>query len=177
MPVHDDFSHQELDVMRRVAGLPIDELALAVSSNLWRAAQLFRLKVERQVLRQHDLSFASFSTLFIVWIWGPVETREIARSQSVSKATITSNLHTLERRGLVRRKNSKTDGRLVIVELTRKGQNLIEWIFPKFNQGESEVANTLTEREQETFAKLLRKMVGGLDAQLNGTETIEELAQ
>ena len=115
MPVHDDFSRNELEIMRRAAGLPIDELALAVASNVWRAAQGFKLKMEREVLREHDLSFASFSTLFIIWIWGPLETREIAKSQAVSKATVTSLLITLEKRGLVRRKSSKVDKRLVIV--------------------------------------------------------------
>ena len=115
MPVHDDFSRNELEIMRRAAGLPIDELALAVASNIWRAAQGFKLKMEREVLREHDLSFASFSTLFIIWIWGPLETREIAKSQAVSKATVTSLLITLEKRGLVRRKSSKVDKRLVIV--------------------------------------------------------------
>jgi hypothetical protein len=75
MPVHDDFSQTELEIMRRVSGLPVDELALSVVSNVWRAAQSFKLKMERSVLRENDLSFASFSTLFIVWIWGPIETR------------------------------------------------------------------------------------------------------
>ncbi|NJK46135.1 MAG: MarR family transcriptional regulator [Pleurocapsa sp. SU_196_0] len=166
MPVVDDFSLEELDVMRGVSGLPIDELSLAVASNLWRAAQLFKLKTEREVLREHDLSFASFSTLFIVWIWGPIETRDIARSQSVSKATITSLVSGLEKRALLKRRAHKTDRRLVIVELTAQGKTLIEWVFPRFNQGESEIANTLTVAEQDTLTHLLRKLVAGIHAQL-----------
>jgi DNA-binding MarR family transcriptional regulator len=170
MPVHDDFSRNELEIMRRAAGLPIDELALAVASNIWRAAQGFKLKMEREVLREHDLSFASFSTLFIIWIWGPIETREIAKSQAVSKATVTSVLIRLEKRGLVRRKSSKVDKRLVIVSLTETGKSLIEWLFPKFNQGESELASMLTESEQESLASLLRKIVVGVSTQLEDAE-------
>ena len=170
MPVHDDFSRPELEVMRRAAGLPIDELALAVASNIWRAAQGFKLKMEREVLREHNLSFASFSTLFIIWIWGPLETREIAKSQAVSKATVTSLLITLEKRGLVKRKSSKVDKRLVIVNLTDAGRSLIEWLFPKFNQGESELASILTESEQDTLAHLLRKIVAGVSTQLEDVE-------
>jgi DNA-binding MarR family transcriptional regulator len=170
MPVHDDFSRNELEIMRRAAGLPIDELALAVASNIWRAAQGFKLKMEREVLREHDLSFASFSTLFIIWIWGPIETREIAKSQAVSKATVTSLLITLEKRGLVRRKSSKVDKRLVIVSLTETGKSLIEWLFPKFNQVESELASMLTESEQESLAHLLRKIVVGVSTQLEDAE-------
>lgn len=163
MPVHDDFSKEELDVMRRVAGLPIDELALAVASNIWRTAQMFKLKMERDILREHDLTFASFSTLFIVWIWGAIETREIARSQAVTKATITSTVSKLESQGFVKRREGKTDKRLVTVELTGKGKRLIEWVFPKFNQGEVEMAQSLTEEEQDTLAHLLRKVVRGMN--------------
>jgi MarR family transcriptional regulator, 2-MHQ and catechol-resistance regulon repressor len=162
LPVHDDFSRAEIDVMRRVSGLPIDELALAVASNLNRAAQGFRAKLEREVLREHDLSFASFSTLFIVWIWGPIETREIAKSQAISKATVTSLVSNLEKRELLLRRGSEIDRRLVIVELTESGKRLIEWVFPKFNQGEIEMASSLTVDEQDTLAHLLRKVNAGL---------------
>jgi MarR family transcriptional regulator, 2-MHQ and catechol-resistance regulon repressor len=175
LPVHDDFSRPELEVMRRASGLPIDELALAVASNIWRAAQGFKLKMEREVLREHNLSFASFSTLFIVWIWGPIETRDIAKSQAVSKATVTSLLITLEKRGLVKRRASKVDRRLVIVKLTDAGRTLIEWLFPKFNQGESEMASVLTASEQDTLAHLLRKIVTGVSTQLE-EEILTEVA-
>lgn len=168
MPVHDDFSKTELEIMGRVSGLPIDELAMAVASNIWRAAQLLKLRAERNILREHDLSFASFSTLFIVWIWGPLETREIARSQSISKATVTSLVNTLEKRGLVQRIQSTSDRRLVIVELTPGGKSLIEWVFPHFNQGESELASSLTVEEQDLLAHLLRKVVAGMNKELQG---------
>jgi MarR family transcriptional regulator, 2-MHQ and catechol-resistance regulon repressor len=171
VPVHDDFRKEELDIMHRVAGLPIDELALAVASNIWRSAQLFKLKMEREILREHDLTFASFSTLFIVWIWGPIETREIARSQAVTKATITSTVSKLESQGLVKRSGSKIDKRLVTVELTGKGKRLIEWVFPKFNQGEVEIASSLSEEEQDTLAHLLRKVIRGM----NGIAQDEEV--
>jgi MarR family transcriptional regulator, 2-MHQ and catechol-resistance regulon repressor len=170
VPVHDDFTKEELDVMHRVAGLPVDELALAVASNIWRTAQMFKLKMERDILREYDLTFASFSTLFIVWIWGPIETREIARSQAVTKATVTSNVSKLESQGFVKRRDSKTDRRLVTVELTGKGKRLIEWVFPKFNQGEVEVAKSLTEEEQDMLAHLLRKVIRGINGVAEGEE-------
>ena len=50
----------------------------------------------------------------------------------------------------------------MIVELTESGKRLIEWVFPKFNQGEIEMASSLTIAEQETLAHLLRKVNAGL---------------
>ena len=158
--------------MRRVSGLPIDELALSVASNLWRASQLFKQKLEREVLREHSLSFSSFSTLFIIWIWGPIETREIAKSQAVSKATVTSLLITLEKHGLVKRTTAKSDKRLVLAELTSAGRVKIEWVFPKFNQGEADMAGILTESEQLELARLLRKVVAGFQIPLEQEVTV-----
>jgi MarR family transcriptional regulator, 2-MHQ and catechol-resistance regulon repressor len=80
---------------------------------------------------------------------------------------VTSLVTTLERRKLVKRRTSKIDRRLVIVELTPQGKALIEWVFPKFNQGEIEVASTLSEAEQETLAHLLRKVVSGVNTQIS----------
>jgi len=148
--------------MRRVSGLPLDHLALAVMSNVWRTAQAFKQEMERGVLRESDLSFGSFSTLFIVWVWGPIETRAIARSQGVTRATVTSTVSHLEERGLVARSESPSDRRLVLVKLTPAGRRLIQDLFPRFNQAEHLVASSLTGREQKTLAHLLRKMQAGV---------------
>jgi DNA-binding MarR family transcriptional regulator len=153
---------EELAIMRRVSGLPLDRLALAVMSNVWRTAQAFKQEMERSVLRGPDLTFAGFSTLFIVWIWGPIETRAISRSQGVTRATVTSTVTLLERRGLVTRHESREDRRLVLVKLTAAGRVLIVRLFPRFNRVEHRIATSLTRKEQETLARLLRKLAAGI---------------
>jgi DNA-binding MarR family transcriptional regulator len=155
---------EELAIMRRISGLPLDHVAMAVMSNIWRAAQAFKVKMEQTVLRQYDLSFGAFSTLFIVWIWGPIETRDLAKSQGVTRATITSTVTLLEDRGLVGRHNSLKDRRLVLVQLTSKGKKLIQSLFPAFNRAERQVACVLSTKEQRTLAHLLRKVLQGMRA-------------
>jgi DNA-binding MarR family transcriptional regulator len=150
---------QEADVLARVAHLPVDLAALTVISNVWRAGQAVRSSLERDVLRGEDLSWAGFSLLFCLWVWGPSEIREIARSLHASKPTITGVAATLERRGLVRRGGDERDRRLVRMELTAEGQRLVEELFPRFNAGESALAGGLTEDEQQTLARLLRKVI------------------
>jgi MarR family 2-MHQ and catechol resistance regulon transcriptional repressor len=159
MRLPDDLLPEELAVMQRVSGLPVDYLAISVLANIIRAAQAFRSRMERTVLREFDLSWGSFSTLFIVWVWGPIETREIARSQSVSRATVTSIVDSLEAKELCLRQQSSQDRRLVSVKLTPAGEVLMKQVFPLFNHGEAEIASSLTAEEQETLAHLLRKVV------------------
>ena len=162
MHVSDDLRPEERDILRRTSGLPIDYPAMAVMSNIWRAAMTMKLKLERSVLKEYKLSWSGFSTLFIIWIWGPAEVRDIARLQGVSRPTITSTVTTLQRRGWCKRRDSKEDRRLVTVELTAKGKQVIEELFPRFNHGERDISSALTPDEQLQIAHLLRKVVAGV---------------
>ena len=130
--------------------------AMAVTSNLFRAANAVRNHLERTVLAKEDLSWTAFVVLWVVWIWEPIETRQIAQEGGFSKATLTGVLSTLEKRNLLVRKKSKTDGRLVIVELTNKGKKLMDTLFPAFNKQETEVANSVPGSKQAQLAEQLR---------------------
>ncbi len=154
-----DLRPEEIDVMRRVSGLPVDVTAMAVVTNIWRAAQAMKSKMERTILREHNLTWASFSTLYNVWVWGPIETRDLARSQGVSRATVTSTVDTLARRGLVQRGADERDRRLVTVELTPAGQECIQTVYPHFNRAEAEIVAHLDQNERETLAHLLRVVI------------------
>jgi DNA-binding MarR family transcriptional regulator len=153
------FVPEEADVLTRVAGLDIDHAAMAAASNIWRAAQAMRTHLERRVLREDDLSWTGFSLLFNLWVWGGMETRALAASMGVTRATVSGVCDTLERRGLVERAADERDRRLVRLTLTGPGRRLIEAVFPRFNAGESALCAGLTEAEQETLANLLRRVV------------------
>ncbi|MEO1442282.1 MAG: MarR family transcriptional regulator, partial [Chloroflexota bacterium] len=114
---------------------------------------------EREVLQKHNLTWASFSTLFIVWIWGPIEMGGIAESQSVGRSTVTSTVGLLEKRGLCTRAHMDGNRRSVMVTLTPEGEDLIERVFPEFNRQEKAFVSALDEDEAETLTRLLRKVV------------------
>jgi DNA-binding MarR family transcriptional regulator len=68
-------------------------------------------------------------------------------------------LKTLEKRGLARRRAHESDGRLVLVSLEPKGLGVIERLFPAFNMGESFVSASLSERDKDQLASLLRTII------------------
>ena len=68
----------ERQVQAKVGGLPLDYSAMAVASNLFRAANAVRNHFERTVLSEHNLSWTAFVVLWVTWIWEPIETRQIA---------------------------------------------------------------------------------------------------
>lgn len=146
----------ERHVDERLAGMEIDFQAMAVASNLFRAATAVRNHLERSVLAPHELSWSAFVVLWVVWIWETSETREIAAEAGFSKATLTGVLNTLEKRGLAARKRSKDDGRLVLVTLTSKGKKLMEQLFPLFNKQEQFIASALDAKTRVSAAAALR---------------------
>lgn len=155
---------EELDVLHRVAELPVDvDLeAMAVISNVWRAAQAARAQLERRVLRPEGVSWGGFSLLFNLWIWGPMETRALAASIGCARPSVSSLCDTLERDGLVARRGDTSDRRLVRVALTDAGRGLIQDLFPRFNAGEAELVGGLSEGERRQLATLLRRLLHSL---------------
>lgn len=153
----------ERQVSDRLEGMTIDFKAMAVASNLFRAATAVRNHLESTVLAPHGLSWTAFVVLWVVWIWEPIETRQIAEEGGFSKATLTGVLSTLENRKLAIRKKSKEDGRLVLVELTPAGRKLMKELFPEFNQQEQFVSGVLSADGQDTMAEALRLITKNIE--------------
>jgi DNA-binding MarR family transcriptional regulator len=97
--------------------------------------------------------------LWVVWIWGDIETRHVAAEASISKATLTGVATTLESRGLVARRAHPEDGRRVLLSLTPEGQRLMETVFPQFNEQEAFVVQRLDDDEQQVLTGALRRMI------------------
>lgn len=135
----------------------IDVDAQAIGFLMYRTETDFIAAIESQALRPLGLTHASFVLLMTLWIYGPTETRVLARVQRVSRPTIVSNVNTLERAALVRRVRSNVDRRLVTVELTATGRRAIERAQRRVNEVEGQLAAVLTRDEQKTLARLLRK--------------------
>ena len=154
-----DLVRAERDIRDRIGDQPLDFAAMAAVSNIYRAANVVRNHMERHVLAGEDLSWAAFTVLFVLWIWGDQETRHLAAEAGVTKGTLTGVLKTLEKRGLARRRAHDADGRLVLVSLELKGLAVIERLFPAFNQSETLVSSALSEDEKLQLASLLRKII------------------
>jgi DNA-binding MarR family transcriptional regulator len=154
-----DLVQAERDIRSRIGSQPLDFAAMEAVSNIYRAANVVRNHLERQILADEELSWAAFTVLFVLWIWGDQQTRHLADEAGVTKGTLTGVLKTLEKRGLTRRRAHEDDGRLVLVSLEPKGAAVIERLFPAFNQGEASVSASLTEEEKGQLAALLRKII------------------
>jgi DNA-binding MarR family transcriptional regulator len=148
----------ERDINARLKGQRCDFTAMSAVSNVYRAGTAVRNHMERTVLAEYQLSWAAFTVLWVLWIWGIQETGHVADEAGVTKGTLTGVVKTLQSRKLIRRIPHKDDRRRVSIGLTNAGERLIEDLFPSFNRHEHEAVRMLTDAEQRTLARLLRKV-------------------
>jgi DNA-binding MarR family transcriptional regulator len=158
----EDLGAQEQVVMARLSDAGLDLPAMALASNVFRAATAMRRRLEQAALRDTDLSWTAFKVLWVLWIWGERETRFVAVEADVTKGTLTGVVDTLEKRGLVIRRRHADDRRLVSVVLTDQGTTLIESIFPTFNGEERAIADLLHPADQHALTRGLRRLVAAL---------------
>jgi DNA-binding MarR family transcriptional regulator len=149
----------ERKVLERLGHLPLDFRAMGAVSNLFRASAAIRRHMESKVLADDRLSWTSFVALWVLWVWGEMESRDLAAAVGISRPTSTGIVTTLEGRGLARRRKNAPDGRMVRVSLTPAGVAKIEELFPRFNAEEVAVTSHLSPKEQEAMAAMLRSML------------------
>ncbi len=137
----------------------LDFDALNAVSNIYRAASGVRRRAERDVLAGYKLSWGGFTILWVLWVFGEMETARLAEECDLAKGTLTGMLTTLEKRDLVSRNVVPTDKRRVLVRLTGDGEETIEELFPKFNDYEGQVSAGLSSEEKQELARLLRIVI------------------
>lgn len=159
----DELLPAERKVLDALGDRSLDFRAMWAVSNLFRASAAIRRHMEANVLAADRLSWTAFTGLWVLWVWGQMESRGFAQAVGVSRPTATGVVTTLEGRGFVRRKKDARDGRMVLVSLTPAGKRKIEQLFPRFNAEEAAVTAHLDAGEQDELARLLRSMYRAVD--------------
>jgi len=164
MPDRHTLAETERAMSEHVGDLVLNFPAAAAVSSLYRAANAVRMHLTNTVLHERGLTWTGFVVLWVVWIWDGIETRHAAESAAISKATLTGVVKTLQGRGLLNRKISETDRRLVHLELTPAGETLMKELYPVFNAAEAEVVAGISDRNLQNLTRSLRSIVTELES-------------
>ena len=158
-----DLLRAERDVQERLAELGLDVeldfVSMSAVANVFRVASAARSHLERTVLAPVGLSFTAFTVMWVLWVWGEMESRDLAVDAGVTKGTLTGVVSTLERRSLVRRRRDDRDRRLVLVSSTTAGDELMGSLYARFNEGETRIVGGLAPAQCQLLAHLLRTLL------------------
>jgi DNA-binding MarR family transcriptional regulator len=149
----------ERDIRARLGDHELDFESTQAISNIYRAGAAVRRRAEHHVFADHHLSWGGFTILWVLWVWGAMETAPLASECDLAKGTLTGMVATLEKQGLVERHRVEADRRRVTVGLTPRGLDTIEQVFPIFNNFEATMSAGLTSAEKQELARLLRVVI------------------
>jgi len=114
-------------------------------------------------LAAHAISPGRFTVLMLLMekskLCPPPSTpAELAEKASVTRATMTGLIDTLERDGYVTREPDPEDRRMMSVRLTSKGEGRLKEILPGYFQRIAWLMSSLSESERKVLVRLLTKI-------------------
>ncbi|MBI1931857.1 MAG: MarR family transcriptional regulator [Ignavibacteriales bacterium] len=115
-------------------------------------------KVQSKHLGAEKLTAPQFGVLDVLMKNGSIPLKKISDELLVTGANITCVMDNLEKEDLVRRVHSKTDRRVINAELTPKGKQKLDKIYPEHVKSLNEVSKKLTEVELKQLTALLDKL-------------------
>ncbi|HWD72678.1 MAG TPA: MarR family transcriptional regulator [Actinomycetota bacterium] len=117
------------------------------------------------LFRPYGLSTATFNVILVLSrAGGSLSPCDIGEQLSVTRGTVTGLLDSLERQRLVRRTPHPKDRRMLTIELTDEGRNILDRLMPEHVQGMCELLACLSESEKKAFAGVLAKIQDHLHA-------------
>ena len=137
-----------------------------------RFRRLQRLTRRRHMAAHHGGPFADTTrgrgrVLAALRMQSPIPTRELAFLLDIRQQSLNELLKKLEADGLVERRPSEEDRRVMVVHLTQAGRGT------PLGGAHADYLNVLTDEEAATLARLLDKVIDSLEAQL-GTDADAE---
>ena len=116
------------------------QIAIDISSKIATVNDIFS-KSTSKIARKHKLTLPQLDALNVVKSHGAVPLKIISQELMVTGANITCVMDNLEKESLVQRVFSKEDRRVILAELTKKGETKINKLLPL-------CADTLTDKKQ-----------------------------
>jgi MarR family 2-MHQ and catechol resistance regulon transcriptional repressor len=124
----------------------------------------------RDSIARFALATTEFGVLEVLYHKGELPVCEVQRRILVESSSTTYVVDKLVERGLVRRRASKGDRRVVLLALTPAGRQLTRRIFPPHAEAMRHAVGALSSRDQARAARLLRTLGTGAAARRNAKE-------
>jgi MarR family transcriptional regulator, 2-MHQ and catechol-resistance regulon repressor len=131
--------------------------SLSLYIALSRASQWVNAHADRDI-RQHGLNRTEFGVLELLYHKGAQPIQQIGGKVLMSSGNITYVVDKLEQKQFVFRRTSTEDRRLIFAEITDKGKQFIEDVFPKHTDVIDKAVSGLTDEEKKVASHLLKKL-------------------
>lgn len=132
--------------------MDIDTLA----SSLRSTVSALRKRLRKQVYSADTYSITEITTIGLLYREGPLLPSELAAMTKVRPQSMSQILNKIEKRGIIKKTPSETDGRKMYVSLTVAGKKIVEQT--RYERDEwlaNTIAATLTDEEKNILEEAI----------------------
>ncbi len=123
---------------------------------IWDAKRVLTQVFSARIAR-HGLSYGLWPFMRALASENGLTQRELSERVHMKGPTTVAAIDRLERKGLVRRVRSKTDGRKINIYLTEKGRKVLDKVAPEIDLVHRQALAKVSPKEQEAFRRVLRR--------------------
>jgi MarR family transcriptional regulator, 2-MHQ and catechol-resistance regulon repressor len=116
------------------------------------------LKFVEQTIATENLGFSDFMVLEVLLHKGPLPISVIGQKILRTNASMTSAIDRLQEKALVRRRADREDRRVLRIELTAKGEELIQHVFRRHERQMDELMSEVTQEERHALYAGMKKL-------------------
>lgn len=113
-------------------------------------------------IKKWGLSPSEFGILEVLHAKGKIPIQQIGEKILITSGTMTYNIDKLEKKELLKRIPCEDDRRVVFAELTAKGKQFIEDIFPQHAASIHKLMDGLTDSQKQETIKLIKLLGKGV---------------
>ncbi|MFD3447505.1 MarR family winged helix-turn-helix transcriptional regulator [Microbacteriaceae bacterium 4G12] len=116
------------------------------------------MDISNRSVQTYGLNPTEFAVLELVYHKGSQALQQIGEKILIASGSITYVVDKLEKKGLVIRQPSRRDRRVIYAELTAKGHQLMDEIFPSHKVLLHEALSMLNSEEKQEILTLLKRI-------------------
>ena len=131
--------------------------------NILNAVEIYSAKVKEQT----GLSGSQLSCLLVLKNESPLPLSKLSRKVSLSPSMITTIVDQLEKKELVFRNRQSSDRRVIFIELTEKGKDLVKTAPPSFQARLMQGLRYLGEEEKKSLHECLNRLLAVIHSDIS----------
>lgn len=134
-----------------------DNLSLKAFVVLMKSAKSIEEKIKKDI-SSYGMKSSDFAILEALYHKGRQTIRQISEAVLINTGSITYVIDKLEKKELLERINCKEDRRVVYIEITKKGKQLMDEIFPKHQKVIEHIFEDISTEQKETVINVLKQV-------------------
>lgn len=132
-----------------------ENLSLKAFVVIMKASKTLEEMVKKDIA-DHGMKTSDFAILEALYHKGRQTIKQISEAVLINTGSITYVIDKLEKNDLLRRSNCKDDRRVIYIEITDKGNELMKEIFPKHQARIEEILSDIPEEHKRILIESVK---------------------